>query len=157
MGLGGGDGRLCFDGFGLATEGELEGMSDLFSRVIAGFFDDTIGKSDGLVVHEGAVKEVKCLDCSGGLFAARCGLAGIGSVEGTEDGYGFHADLVLVDHAAEFFLGKVSHRRETAEAAAGFKETEARSTGLEIQVAAHKENAVANGFGFEPARGESPK
>ena len=37
MSFGGSDRGLGFDGCGLATEGELEGMSDLFSRVIAGF------------------------------------------------------------------------------------------------------------------------
>ena len=138
MGLGGGDGGFGFDGIGCAPEGKLEGMRDLLAGVIAGFLGDAIGKGGCLIVHKGAVEQVECLDCRGGLFAARHGLAGIGRVEGAEDGNGLHSNLVLVNHAAEFSLGEVSHRREAGEAAAASKETEARTAGLEIQVAAHE-------------------
>ena len=63
----------------------------------------------------------------------------------------------MVEHAPEFSWGELRYGRETGEAAAGFEETEARATSLQIQIAAHQKNAVANGFGLKSAGGESPK
>lgn len=146
-----------FGGGGGAAEGELVGEGDLFGGVGAGFLLHAGGEGFGLFEGEEAVEEVECLDGGGAFDAAGGALAGVGAVEGAEDGLGFAAHFVGVDHAALVFGGECFDGIETAEAAALIEEIEAAAVHLRIQTAADGEHGVADGFGFETAGGEAPE
>lgn len=153
--MGCGVGEFC--GGGGAAEGELVGEGDLFGGVGAGLVLDASGEGGGLFEGEDAVEEIEGLDGGGAFDAAGGALSSIGAVEGAEDGFGFAAHFVGVDHAALVVGVEGLDGIEAAEAAALIEEIEAAAIHLQIQTTADGEHGVADGFGFEAAGGVAPE
>ena len=142
---------------GRAAEGELVGVGDLFLGIGTSLLLHACRKCRALLLCEDAVEEVEGLDGGGAFDAAGGALAGVGAVEGTEDGFGFAAHFMGVDHAALIVGIEGLDGIEAAEATALIEEIEAAAIHLQIQATADGEHGVVDGFGFEAAGRVAPE
>ena len=126
-------------------------------RIAPGFPGHAGGERGGGLQGEAAVEEVQCLNGGRGFAAAGSALTGIRAIKGSKHGFGFAADFVGVDHAPQTVAGEGFHGVESTQAAALIEEVESRAIHLQIQLSADKEHGIADGFGFEPARGKAPQ
>ncbi len=119
----------------------------------------TLGEDLGLLEDEVTVEEIEGLKRCGGATAFGDSLAGIGTIEGSEDLFPFLPDFGHVDHASPVFgavgllgmiVADVFHLH--------FEWTESWTTcTLKIQRTAHGKYGVADAFGFEATKRESPE
>src|SRR5690606_38680274 len=101
---------------------------------------EPLRESGRLVVGELAVEQIQCLDRRGRLTTARHALAGVRTIESTEDRLPFHPDLVSVDHAPAILFRRLLDGNEAGKPATFVEEVEPASTGFGIEPPAYREN-----------------
>ena len=84
-------------------------------------------------------------------------MTGVRAIEGAEDRFGFAADLVGIDHAAQTVAGVGFDGLEAGESAAFVKEVKSAAIHLQIELAADGEDGVSDGFGFNAQRRKTPE
>ena len=144
-------------GGGFAGEGELPCVADLCGDVVTGFLLHASGEGMRMIECETAVEEIQRLDRRGAGAADGGALAGVGAIEGSEDGFRFTTDFVRVDHAALVPCRGCLNGCEAAQTAALVEEVVTAAIHRQIKRTADGEDGVAEGFRFKAAGGKAPE
>ena len=132
--------------------------TDLACGIVSDLTTQPAGKGLGLVDDESAVEEVQRLQGRRGNTALGHDQTTIRTVKGPEDAILLHTHLEGIHHAPrigrpERFLGVVMIDILPI----NFVQVKARSSTGSIEVAADRQDAVTDAFGFQPTRWETPQ